>query len=120
MSAYKHTQRSHQNTHRLSDRMQQHSQLSKASRLRQLYSQLISLKLQGTTDDMDASILLLLFNLAEKPLQQGKLLEQPAAPPQHASGVCKHSLDHTHTHTHALTCTHTHTRMHRRESKGVE
>jgi hypothetical protein len=54
--------------------MQQHSQLSKASRLRQLYSQLTGLGLQGADEDTDAALLLLLFNLANKPLQRGKLL----------------------------------------------
>eukprot|EP00200_Dunaliella_tertiolecta_P007310 CAMPEP_0202383068 /NCGR_PEP_ID=MMETSP1127-20130417/46970_1 /ASSEMBLY_ACC=CAM_ASM_000462 /TAXON_ID=3047 /ORGANISM="Dunaliella tertiolecta, Strain CCMP1320" /LENGTH=208 /DNA_ID=CAMNT_0048982443 /DNA_START=883 /DNA_END=1506 /DNA_ORIENTATION=+ len=58
----------------LSNRMEQHSQLSKASHLRQMCRRLSSLGLKGNSDDMDAALLLLLFGLANKPLQQGKVL----------------------------------------------
>ncbi|KAF5842046.1 Spc98 family-domain-containing protein [Dunaliella salina] len=70
----------------LSDRMEQHSQLSKASHLRQVCNRLTSLGLQGNNEDMDAALLLLLFGLANRPLQRGKILTpQPAVEPAHTA-----------------------------------
>lgn len=59
--------------------MEQHSQLSKASRLRQQYAHLRGLGLEGVNENMDAALLLLLFGLANKPLQRGKVLAQEGA-----------------------------------------
>lgn len=48
--------------------MEQHSQVAKALRLRQLRTRLCALGLEGAKSDMDATLLQLLFTLANRPL----------------------------------------------------
>lgn len=60
--------------------MVQHSQLSKASRLHQLRTQLAGLGLEGAKPDVDACILLMLFNLANRPLDSASPEPQTPAP----------------------------------------
>ena len=67
---------------RLEERLQEHSQISKARAMRQLRQQLCQIQLEGTNSDLDWSILSLLFSLSTRPLDSAYPSPQPQRPTQ--------------------------------------
>lgn len=72
---------------RLETRLEEHSQISKALRLKHLRERLTTLQIEGANKDTDYAILSLIFNLANRPLES-------VVPELHATGPWTPSKQH--------------------------